>query len=113
MIAGLNFLVDVQHFTIKADYVSPSLRKRSGPADDAELFGDVFFRIAKDWVIQIQFLGKRCVVFHGITAGREVGNIEFFNSFAVRTERQAFFGSATGEGFGEPGNDDCLFALKF
>lgn len=112
MISGLHFFVDVLDLAIKSNNVSPALWKRAASIDDTEFFSDLLFRITKNRVVQIKLLCKSRIVFDTVTTGCEVGDVVFTNRFAVRTERQTFFGSATGESFGVPGNNHSFLSLQ-
>lgn len=112
MISGLHFFVNVLDLAIKSNDVSPALRERAASTDDTELFSNRFFRITQNRVVQIKFLCESRIVFDTVTTGREVSDVVFTNCFAVRTERQTFFGSATGESFGVPGDNHSFLSLQ-
>ena len=112
MIGRINLAIDVRDFPVAANDECPPLGKLTQAMHDAVRFRDLTARIAEDRIIQFQFFGKRGVLFDVITTCREVGQVVLLKRGAVLTERQAFLRSATGEGFGEPGQDDGLLVLE-
>ena len=111
MLGRLHTLVDVQDPAVGADNECPAFGIRPPFVDDPVRFGNVLAWIAKDRVIQFQFLREFGVVFDGVTARGEIGNVELLEFLAALTERQTFLRSAAGKGFGEPGDQDCPFAF--
>ena len=82
--------------------------------DDAVGFGNVLARIAQDRVVHPKRLGKRLVSLFSvnrIATCRKIGHVKFADFRAALTERLAFGRSATGEGFGEPRQDDRLLSF--
>ena len=112
VVFGFDFLLNVKNLAFFADEECHSPRKPAGFIVDAVRLGDFSVRIAEDRVVQIQRLGEVCVLFDGIAACGEVGDVEFFQAFAALTERFALSRSATGKGFGVPCDDDDFFVFE-
>lgn len=112
MITRFDLLVDVGDLTVLANDVCPAFRDGTRPVNDSVGLGNVFSRIAENRVIEFQLFRKCRVLFNAVTAGCEVGNVEFTQGFAARTERQTLLCSSTGECFGIPGDDDRLLPLE-
>ena len=82
------------------------MRERAGDRYHAVSLGRLLGRITQYGVIQLERLRKTNVSARAvgwITAGSEVSYIEFFQFFAVRTERLALGRSAPGKCLGKPG----------
>ena len=77
MFAGFDFFLDVKNLAIFADDKRPTLRESSSRTDDAVFLRGVFFRIAKNWVVELQFFGVARVGFNGITASSEYLHVVF------------------------------------
>ena len=107
---GLDRFVDVQDLAVGTDVERPAAGK-SFCTQDAIRSGDLFARIRQNRVVGFNVRSKLLVLFGRVDARREIGNIELPDRFAALTERLAFGRSATGEGFGEPGEHDGAFAL--
>ena len=107
-----NFLVDVQDLSILTDVKSPPLGNESRAMDNA-VFGSHFpTGVAQNGIVDLQLLSELRVSLHVVTAGCEIFHVKRTNSFAVLTERNALFSSATGEGFGVPCHYHSLLAFK-
>ena len=72
----------------------------------------MLFRIGQDWVVEVQTLCEVCILFDGVDARGEVGDIEITNQFTALTERFAFLRSATGKSFGVPSDDERLLSFE-
>lgn len=108
VILCVDLFLNVKNLAFFADEEGDSAGKASVFVVDAVSRGNFSVRIAEDRVVQIQRLGEVCVLFDGVTAGSEVCNVELFQGLATLTEGFALSRSATGKGFGEPGDDDRL-----
>ncbi len=113
MVAGFDLLVDVLNLSVVANDERPSFRNRSTFVHNSISLRDFFSRVTQDWVVQFKAFRKGCIFFDGVTARCKISNFERFDFFAVRTERQAFFRSATGERFRVPGHNDGLLSFEF
>ena len=69
----------------------------------------LFFGVAEDGIVRLDMLGELLVRLGIVDAGGEVDDVgEGPDGVAALTERLALGRSATGERFGEPGDDDRL-----
>lgn len=109
---GADFFLDEQNLAVFADVDRPAFGDCPTFVDDAVGFGHFFAGIAQQGEVEVEFFGEFLVVGGDITAGTKVGDVELTNFLTARTERLTFFRSATGFGFGVPGNDDGLFAFE-
>ena len=116
MIARLNFVVfsdadDMGNLAILAHDESDSGRE-STRTQDAIGFGNLGVWIAEDWVVEFQRLGECRVLLDRVAACCEVSDVVFTQGLTARTERFTFGRSATGKGFGIPGDDNRLLTIK-
>ena len=111
MLARLHLLFDVQDLAILAHDERDSVRE-SSIVQDAVGFGNFRVRIAEDWVVEFQRLGECRVLLDRVAACCEVSDVVLTQGLTARTERFAFGRSATGKGFGVPGDDDRLLVLE-
>ena len=114
--AGFHFFVDFQNLAVLADVECPPMRERTKGGHHAVSLGGFFRGIAEDGVVRVNRLGEVDVAFAfltvgGIAAGGEVGDVEFPQLFAVRTERLTLLCSAPGKRLGEPRDHHRLFAF--
>lgn len=116
MITGLHFVVfsdanDVQDFAILASDESDSVRE-SSRTQDAIGFGNFGVWVAEDRVVEFQRFGECRVLVDRVTACCEISDVVLTQGLTARTERFTFGRSATGEGFGIPGDNDRLLILE-
>lgn len=111
MLARLHLLFDVQDLAILAHDESDSVRK-SSIVQDAVGFGNLRVRIAQDWVVEFQLFGESRVLLDRVAACCEVSDVVLTQGLTARTERFTFGRSATGEGFGIPGDNNRLLILE-
>ena len=100
----------MQDLAVDADVERPA-RRDADRAEDAVGVGRGLGGIGEEGVVGLDVLSELGVRLGVVDADGEVGDVERSNGFAALTERLAFDRSATGEGFGEPGDDDRLLAL--
>jgi hypothetical protein len=106
---GADLVVDVEDLAVGPDVEGPARRERVLGVDDAVGGGDFLLGIAQDRVIGLDMLGELLVRLGIVDAGGEIRDVRKGpDVFAALTERSAFGRSTTGEGFGEPGEDDRL-----
>ena len=108
----LHLFIHVLDFSIVTNDERPPFRKTAPLMNDTISFGNFLAWVAQDGIVQFQLFGKFRVVFHTVTTRGEIGNFEFANRFAVRTERQTLLRSATGKRFRKPRNHDSLFVFE-
>jgi hypothetical protein len=101
----------VEDFAVFADVECPAEGDGALGGDDSIFLCSVFFRIAENGIVEVELFGEFGVVFLAVTAGGEVGYVEFLDG-VVRTERLALDCSAACEGFGEPGDNDGLLVFE-
>ncbi len=85
MVAGFDFLVDVQDLAVFADVVGPTAG-HAARVQYAQLFGETFFGVTQDWIIQIQFFGELGVLFDRVDTCGEVGDVKRAKDLATLTE---------------------------
>ena len=112
MRSGFDLLVNVLDLTVDTDIESPPERNRTFLVDYAVGFGDTFLGIAKNGIVETQRLGEIGVLLCRIATGCEVSDLVRTQGLTALTERDAFLRSATGEGFGIPGDHVRLFSLE-
>jgi hypothetical protein len=101
--------IDVQDLAVGADVERPACRQRMLGIDYAVGGSDLLLGIAEDGIVRLDVLGELLVRLGIVNAGGEEDDVgEGPDVVAARTERPAFGRSATGERFGEPGDDDRL-----
>src|SRR5262249_52838027 len=108
-VLGARMLVDVEDLAVRADVERPAagvgrrIRLRGARrVDDPVGVGGRSRGIAEDDEVGVLFLGECLVVFGGVDADHEIGDVEVANQFPALTERVALGGSSTGEGFWKP-----------
>ena len=101
----LHRLVDVQDAAVDADVERPA-RGHADHAEHAVGGRRGLGRVGEDRVVGLDVLGELGVGLGVVDADREVGHLERPNGVAALTERLALDRSTTGEGLGEPGQDD-------
>ena len=112
--AGIDFLVDLQNLAVLANVKCPPMREWPKGGHHAVFLGRLFRRVAEDGVVRLNRLCKVDVALlavSGIATGGEVGDVEFSQLFAARTERLALERSAPGKCLGKPGDYHRLFAF--
>ena len=112
VVAGLHLFVNVFDFSIVANDEGPSFRNLATLINNTISFGNFPAGVAQNWIVQLQLFRKFRIVFYAVTTRGEIGNFEFANRFAVRTERQTLLRSATGKRFRKPRNHDSLFVFE-
>jgi hypothetical protein len=104
-------LVDVQDLAVFSDVVRPATRHASF-VETTKRFGNCFFGIAQNRIVDIETFGKVGILFDTVDAGGEVSHVKFTDGVAALTERLAFLRSATGKRLGIPGDHNRLFPLE-
>lgn len=104
--------IDMQNLPVFPNVVSPPGSHLPSVGQEAVSRGGLSFGIAQDRIIQVEGFGEFLVHVGGIAAGGEIGDVEFPDFLAARTERLAFGRSAAGEGLGKPSHHDGLFAFE-
>ena len=112
MLVEFHFLVDEQDLPVFANDKRPARREFAFAVRDTVRCGNLECGIAQNWIIQLEFFGELLVYFGIITTGGEVFDVELTKGLAVLTERNAFFASPTGEGFGIPGDHQGALSHK-
>ena len=113
--AELDLFVYLQNLAVLADVKRPPMREGSKGSHHAVGLGGGFGGVAEDGVVRLNRLGEVDVAVLAVgwvAAGGEVGDVEFPQLFAVRTERLTLLCSAPGKRLGEPGDHYRLFALE-
>ncbi len=111
---GLDLFVDFQNLAVFADVKCPPMREGPKGGHHAVGLGGGFGGVAEDGVVRLNRLGEVDVALlavSGIATGGEVGDVEFSQLFAARTERLALERSAPGKCLGKPGDHHRLFAF--
>jgi hypothetical protein len=107
---GFHRLVDMQDLAVRSDVEGPSVGEAHAAGDSVGIT-DGFGGIRQDWVIRFDMLRELLVGLLVVKADCVVGDVELPDAFAALTERLAFGGSSTGEGFGKPGQHDGALAF--
>jgi hypothetical protein len=102
--------VDVEDLPVKSDVERPSVGE-SHLGSHAVSVAHGLRRVCQDWIIRFNMLGEFLVRLGVVETDGVIGDVELPDGFAALTERLAFSGSATREGFREPGEDDRALAL--
>ena len=111
MCLRLDVLLNVQNLSVLTDEERPAKRQTSIFGDDAVSFGNLLLRIAEDGIVELKGFGELLVQLRRVATGGEESDVELPQGFPVRTERDTFGRSATGERFGVPGDNNRLFCL--
>lgn len=110
MVFCIDIFVDEENFAVLADVVCPAEGDSPDLCKEAVFCCRLFFGIAQNDVVEVEFFCKFCVVLGFVGAGCEINDVELFQ-IIVRTERFALGCSAACEGFRIPRDDDGLFAF--
>ena len=101
--------IHVQDLAVGADVERPACGELMLGINHAVSGSYLFFGVAEDGIVRLDMLGELLVRLGIVDAGGEVDDVgEGPDVFAALTERLALGRSATGERFGEPGDDDRL-----
>jgi len=107
-----NLANDGNDLSILVDHNRLARRKSSSSRKHAIRFGNIVVGIAQNGIIEFERFCEFFVGFGCVTTGSKIGDFEFLEIMTALTERFTFQSSATGERFGEPGNDDRFFPFE-
>lgn len=85
VVSNIDLGLNVSNFPVFANINRGSFRAISGSQDPIG-FGNFAVRVAKEWIVEVEFLSKLFVLFNRVTTGTKISNVVLAQLVATLTE---------------------------